>query len=112
MIPFEIDIYAARREANRIFPPLFLGILAGIVLLELAGCGFGQIGPETLISAETPCGRIDYRSTKDQAAPGAACRVSPDGGAYLEMGADASSGAGTVARSVAEGIMAGIRAAK
>ncbi len=85
--------------------------LVVVQLLTLDGCGFGQIGPETLISADTPCGKISYRSSKDQAAPGAACRVSPDGGAYLEMGADASSGAGTVARSVAEGIIAGIKAA-
>lgn len=86
---------------------LFLMIVASCVL---SGCGFGQIGPETMISADTPCGKISYRSSKDQAAPGAVCRISPDGSAYLEMGADASSGAGTVARSVAEGIMAGIRA--
>ena len=87
----------------------------GVVLyctVLLSSCSFGQIGPETLIVADTPCGRIEYRSTKDVAAPGAVCRTGPDGAAYLEMGADASSGAGTVARSVAEGIMAGIGAAK
>ena len=78
----------------------------------LSSCGFGQIGPETLIVADTPCGRIEYRSTKDVAAPGAVCRIGPDGAAYLEMGADASSGSGTVARAVAEGIMAGIGSVK
>lgn len=87
-----------------------IGLL--IVSLILASCGFGGFGPETLIVAETPCGRIEYRSTKDQAAPGAVCRIGPDGAAYLEMGADASSGSGTVARAVAEGIMAGIGAVK
>lgn len=73
------------------------------------GCGFGQLGPETLIAADTPCGRIEYRSTKDVAAPGAVCRIGPDGAAYLEMGADASSGSGAVARAVAEGITAGLK---
>lgn len=88
----------------RALPALALALL-------IAGCGFGQIGPETLIVAETPCGRIEYRSSKDQTAPGAVCRVGPDGAAYLELGADASSGSGAVARAVAEGIMAGIGAA-
>lgn len=63
-------------------------VLVGSVLLS--GCGFGMIGPETLIVAETPCGRIEYRSTKDQTAPGAVCRIGPDGAAYLEMGANGS----------------------
>lgn len=83
-----------------------------VLMCSLAGCGFGQIGPETLIRAETPCGRIEYRSTKDVAAPGAVCRIAPDGSAYLEMGADASSGSGAVARAVAEGIVKGIGAAR
>lgn len=82
-------------------------MLAGCV--SLSACGFGQLGPETLIVADTPCGRIEYRSSKDQAAPGAVCRVGPDGAAYLEMGADASSGSGAVARAVAEGITAGLK---
>lgn len=81
-----------------------------LFVAPLAGCGFGMIGPETLISADTPCGRIEYRSTKDQTAPGAVCRIGPDGAAYLEMGADASSGSGAVARAVAEGIVKGIGA--
>lgn len=111
-IPFEIDIAAARHEARRLAGPIFLGIVAGFIVLNLASCGFGQIGPETLILAETPCGRIEYRSSKDQAAPGAVCRIGPDGAAYLEMGADASSGSGAVARAVAEGIVKGIGAAR
>jgi len=84
--------------------------LAGTLLVT--ACGFNGIGPETLVLAETLCGRIEYRSTKDQAAPGAVCRIGPDGATYLEMGADASSGAGAVARAVAEGIVKGIGAAK
>lgn len=83
-----------------------------LLMLALSACGFGQIGPETLVLAETPCGRIEYRSTKDQAAPGAVCRIGPDGSGYLEIGADASSGSGAVARAVAEGIVKGIGAAK
>lgn len=82
------------------------------LLLTLVGCGFGQIGPEAMILADTPCGRIEYHSTKDVAAPGAVCRIGPDGAAYLEMGADASSGSGAVARAVAEGIVKGIGAAR
>lgn len=84
-----------------------IGVVLYCIVL-LSSCGFGQIGPETLIVADTPCGRIEYRSTKDVAAPGAVCRIGPDGAAYLEMGADASSGSGAVARAVAEGIVKGI----
>jgi len=83
-----------------------------VLVLPLGACGFGQIGPEAMILADTPCGRIEYRSTKDVAAPGAVCRIGPDGAAYLEMGADASSGSGAVARAVAEGIVKGIGAAR
>ena len=108
----KIDIAVVRREARRITGPIFSGIAVGFLVLNLTSCGFGQIGPETLILAETPCGRIEYRSSKDQAAPGAVCRVGPDGAGYLEMGADASSGSGAVARAVAEGIVKGIGAAK
>ena len=87
-------------------------LLFASIAVTLSSCGFGQLGPETLIVAETPCGRIEYRSSKDQAAPGAVCRIAPDGSAYLEMGADASSGSGAVARAVAEGIVKGIGAAR
>lgn len=93
-------------------PALLLSAILIVSISLLFGCGFGMIGPETLISADTPCGRIEYRSTKDQTAPGAVCRIGPDGAAYLEMGADASSGSGAVARAVAEGIVKGIGAAR
>jgi hypothetical protein len=89
---------------------LSLMLIASLGLLQ--GCGFNGIGPETLIVAETPCGRIEYRSTKDQAAPGAVCRIGPDGSGYLEIGADASSGSGAVARAVADGIVKGIGVVK
>ena len=83
-----------------------------VLVLPLGACGFGQAAPETLLLAKTPCGQFEYHSTKDQAAPGAVCRIAPDGSAYLEMGADASSGSGAVARAVAEGIVKGIGAAR
>jgi hypothetical protein len=86
-------------------------VAAVLVLLAslgwLQGCGFNQLGPETLITAETPCGRIEYRSSKDQAGPQAACRVDRNGAVALDIGAEASSGAAAVARAVAEGIVAG-----
>lgn len=97
--------WIADRPNWRVLPAL-------VLVLLVSACGFGQIGPETLIVAETPCGRIEYRSTKDQQTPGAVCRINPDGSGYLEMGADASSGSGAVARAVAEGIVKGIGAAK
>lgn len=106
----EIDLAAARQELKRLAMPLLGAALSIAYLIFASSCGFGQIGPETLIVAETPCGRIEYRSSKDQAAPGAVCRIGPDGAAYLEMGADASSGSGAVARAVAEGIVKGIGA--
>jgi hypothetical protein len=85
-------------------------LLAMFLPLLVTACGMGGIGPETYIIADTPCGTITYYSGKDQAAPGAVCRTNPDGSGYLEIGADASSGAGAVARAVAEGIVKGIGA--
>lgn len=58
-------------------------IYASAILL-LAGC-------ETVIIADTPCGRFAYRSTKDLSEPAARC-VTSDGDT-IEIGASASSGA-------------------
>lgn len=87
------------------------GLLASVIglTLTLTSCGFGQIGPETLIVADTPCGRVEYHSTKDQSAPAAACEAD---GYKLRIGSDNASGLGALAEAWAKAFVAAAGMAK
>ena len=98
---------AVARQAHNL--KVASSILATATIFTLTGCGFGQIGPETLIVADTPCGRVEYHSTKDQSAPAAACEAD---GYKLRIGSDNASGLGALSEAWAKAFVAAAGAAK